>query len=117
MRGRSSSIPPTSRGSAVRARHFAPFWGVDGMADMCGLEPHAAKHKGSSPLLPTILTGISSAGLERTPDKRKVSGSSPECPTSDTISETHLGYTTQQIVSIRLAAILSESSVVPLLLE
>ena len=23
------------------------------MADMCGLEPHAAKHKGSSPLLPT----------------------------------------------------------------
>ena len=99
MRGRSSSIPPTSRGPAVRARHFAPqnpgyafghkpltgiaiirvfngylislakriwrkkeivvkgclriIWGVDGMADMCGLEPHASQHKGSSPLLPT----------------------------------------------------------------
>lgn len=23
------------------------------MADMCGLEPHASQHKGSSPLLPT----------------------------------------------------------------
>ena len=43
----------------------------------------------------------------------EVPGSIPGCPTSDTISETHLGYTTQQIVSIRLAAILSESSVVP----
>ena len=58
-------------------------------------------------------TGISSVGSERCADNAKVLGSNPRCPTNDTISETHLGYTTQQIVSIRLAAILSESSVVP----
>ena len=110
------------------------------MADMRGLEPRAARHKGSSPLLPTILCEVSSVGrasalqaegrrfepvtshhfnghqfsrLERHPDKMEVPSSTLGCPTSDTISETHLGYTTQQIVSIRLAAILSESSVVP----
>ena len=67
------------------------------MADMRGLEPRASQHKGSSPLLPTILTGISSAGLERTPDKRKVSGSSPECPTNDMESEPNTYRPIQQI--------------------
>ena len=39
---------------AVERNHYPqPKRGVDGMADMCGLEPHAARHKGSSPLLPT----------------------------------------------------------------
>ena len=32
------------------------------MADMRGLEPRAARHKGSSPLLPTILCEVSSVG-------------------------------------------------------
>ena len=35
--------------------------------------------------------------LERTPDKRKVPGSIPGCPTNGMESEIHLGYTTQQI--------------------
>ena len=89
------------------------------MADTLDLGSSAAKHKGSSPLLPTNrneaqeqhsdangqsqaanlahLTGISSVGSERCADNAKVLGSNPRCPTNDTISETHLGYTTQQI--------------------
>ena len=49
----------------------------------------------------TGLTGISSAGLERTPDKRKVSGSSPECPTNDMESEPNTYRPIPQIIFIR----------------
>ena len=84
------------------------------MADMRGLEPRAARHKGSSPLLPTILCEVSSVGrasalqaegrrfepvtshhfnghqfsrLERHPDKMEVPSSTLGCPTSDMESE------------------------------
>lgn len=48
-----------------------------------------------------FLTGISSVGLERTPDKRKVSGSSPECPTNDMESEPNTYRPIPQIIFIR----------------
>lgn len=50
------------------------------LADTLDSGSSAAKHKGSSPLLPTILTGISSVGLERSPDKTEVPGSNPSSP-------------------------------------
>ncbi len=74
-KGQSWAANPTHYGELVE------------LADTLDLGSSAAKHKGSSPLLPTILTGISSVGLERTPDKRKVPGSIPGCPTNDMESE------------------------------
>ena len=67
------------------------------LADTLDLGSSASQHKGSSPLLPTTLTGISSVGLERTPDKRKVPGSSPGCSTSDMESEPNTYRPIQQI--------------------
>ena len=97
------------------------------MADICGLEPHAARRKGSSPLLPTResasllikardtvnqvkpdfkMTQISHSHhfnghqfsrLERHSDKVEVPGSIPGCPTSDMESEPIAHRPIQQI--------------------
>ena len=45
----------------------------------------------------TGLTGISSVGLERSPDKTEVPGSSPGCPTNDMESEPNTYRPIQQI--------------------